>query len=62
MFTLQQIDGRVIFSAPTLVCILAYSATAIASTSPTGWRAGQPAGFAVAAEIERPLADRQDSD
>ena len=31
VFTLQQIDGRVIFSAPTLVCILAYSATAIAS-------------------------------
>jgi hypothetical protein len=32
------------------------------ATSPTGWRAEQPAGFAVAAEIERPLADRQDSD
>jgi drug/metabolite transporter (DMT)-like permease len=31
VFALQQIDGRLSYSAPTLICILAYSAAAIAS-------------------------------
>jgi hypothetical protein len=31
IFALQQVDGRLICSTPTLICILAYSAAAIAS-------------------------------
>jgi len=32
VFALQQLDGRLSYSAPTLICILAYSAAAIVST------------------------------
>jgi drug/metabolite transporter (DMT)-like permease len=38
VFALQQIDGRLVYSTPTLVCILAYSAAAIASNLAHGWR------------------------
>jgi drug/metabolite transporter (DMT)-like permease len=38
VFALEQFDGRVIYSMPTLVCILAYSAAAIASNLAHGWR------------------------
>ncbi len=38
VFALQQIDGRLVYSTPTLVCIIAYSACAIASNLAHGWR------------------------
>jgi drug/metabolite transporter (DMT)-like permease len=38
VFALQQIDGRLAYSTPTLICILAYSACAIASNLLHGWR------------------------
>jgi drug/metabolite transporter (DMT)-like permease len=38
VFALEQIDGRVVYSAPTLVCIIAYSMAALASNVAHGWR------------------------
>jgi drug/metabolite transporter (DMT)-like permease len=38
VFALQQIDGRLVYSTPTLVCIMAYAAFAIASNLAHGWR------------------------
>jgi drug/metabolite transporter (DMT)-like permease len=42
VFALQQFDGRLVYSAPTLICILAYSVAAIVSNvahaKPDGWR------------------------
>lgn len=37
VFALQQLDGRIVYSTPTLVCILIYSAAAIASNLAHGW-------------------------
>ena len=45
VFALQQFDGRLIYSTPTLVCVLAYSAAAIASNVAHGFcqaHAGAP--------------------
>ncbi|SRR6266545_2151188 len=42
VFAAQQVDGRMVYSTPTLVCILGYSAAAIASNLAHGWRE-QPA-------------------
>jgi drug/metabolite transporter (DMT)-like permease len=42
VFAVQQLDGRLVYSTPTLVCILGYSAAAIASNFAHGWRE-QPA-------------------
>ena len=42
VFALQQIDGRLVYSTPTLVCILVYSAAAIASNLAHGWRDERP--------------------
>ncbi len=42
VFALQQIDGRLVYSTPTLICILVYSAAAIASNLAHGWREEQP--------------------
>jgi hypothetical protein len=36
VFVCEQLDGRMSYSAPTLACILAYSAAAIASTVTLG--------------------------
>jgi drug/metabolite transporter (DMT)-like permease len=38
VFALQQIDGRLAYSTPTLICILVYSTTAIAGYLARGWR------------------------
>ena len=38
VFALQQFDGRLAYSMPTLICILAYSACAIAGNVLHGWR------------------------
>jgi uncharacterized membrane protein YhaH (DUF805 family) len=38
VFALQQIDGRLVYSTPTLICIAAYSAAAIAGNLAHGWR------------------------
>jgi hypothetical protein len=38
VFALEQIDGRLVYSTPTLICIVAYSAAAIASNLAHGWR------------------------
>ena len=43
VFAVQQIDWRLAYSTPTLICILAYSAAAIASNLAHGWRDEQPA-------------------
>jgi len=40
----QQLDGRLVYSTPTLICILGYSAAAIASNIAHGWRQ-QPAAM-----------------
>ena len=37
VFACEQLDGRTSYSAPTLFCILAYSAAAIASNVARGW-------------------------
>ena len=44
VFALQQFDGRLTYSTPTLICILAYSAAAICSNR--GARPGTSAGNA----------------
>jgi len=41
IFALEQVDGRMAYSAPTLVCILFYSASTIASNVAHGWRDAQ---------------------
>jgi hypothetical protein len=38
VFALQQLDGRLVHSTPTLICILAYSVCAIAANVLHGWR------------------------
>ena len=38
VFALEQIDGRLIYSTPTLVCIAVYSAAAITSNLARGWK------------------------
>jgi len=44
VFGVQQLDGRLAYSTPTLICILGYSAAAIASNIAHGWRE-QPAAM-----------------
>ncbi len=53
VFALEQFDGRISYSAPTLVCILAYSASAIFSTTAHGLAARERARPAV---MPRPAA------
>jgi len=38
VFALEQIDGRLVYSTPTLVCIVGYSAAAIATNLAHGWK------------------------
>jgi hypothetical protein len=38
VFALQQIDGRLTYSTPTLLCVLVYSGCAIAGSVLHGWR------------------------
>ena len=38
VFALQQVDGRLVYSTPTLLCILTYSICAIAGNLAHGWR------------------------
>ena len=60
VFTLQQIDGRLSYSAPTLICILAYSAAAIASNVAHARRdAGKPALNKPAQPKERRVSARR---
>ena len=42
VFALEQIDGRLVYSMPTLICVIAYSAAAIASNLAHGWRDDRP--------------------
>jgi drug/metabolite transporter (DMT)-like permease len=42
VFALEQVDGRMLHSLPTLVCILAYSACVIASNITHGWKEDRP--------------------
>jgi hypothetical protein len=44
VFGVQQLDGRLAYSTPTLICILGYSTAAIASNIAHGWRE-QPAAM-----------------
>jgi drug/metabolite transporter (DMT)-like permease len=46
IFAVEQLDGRITWSAPTLACILAYSAFVIAGNVAHGWRARPAAGLA----------------
>jgi drug/metabolite transporter (DMT)-like permease len=43
VFALQQVDGRLVYSTPTLICVLAYSVCAIAGNVLHGWREERPA-------------------
>lgn len=43
VFAFEQVDGRMSYSAPTLVCILGYSAFAIAANIAHGWHSATPA-------------------
>ena len=45
IFALEQFDGRMTYSAPALVCILFYSASAIVCNVTHGWRASSPEGL-----------------
>jgi hypothetical protein len=40
VFAMEQIDGRLVYSTPTLICIAAYSAAAIAGNLAHSWRGG----------------------
>ena len=42
VFSLEQIDGRMIWSLPTLICILAYSFFVIVSNIAHGWHEDKP--------------------
>ena len=42
VFALEQFDGRTRYSMPTLICILAYSASVILSNIAHGWRGETP--------------------
>ena len=59
VFALQQIDGRLTYSTPTLVCVLAYSACAIAGNVLHGWR---DARSAPSHDLEARLTLKQPSD
>ena len=48
VFALQQIDGRLVYSTPTLICILVYSAAAIAGNLAHGWRNDRASTIAMA--------------
>jgi hypothetical protein len=52
IFALQQVDGRLTYSTPTLLCILAYSTFVIASNLMHGWR-----DRSVAASSARPVPE-----
>jgi drug/metabolite transporter (DMT)-like permease len=43
VFALEQIDGRIAYSTPTLICIIGYSMAAIVSNLAHGWRKERPA-------------------
>ena len=43
VLALEQVDGRMSYSMPTLICILAYSACVIASNVLHGWKEDKPA-------------------
>jgi drug/metabolite transporter (DMT)-like permease len=38
VFVLEQVDGRLVYSTPTLICIVFYSAAVIASNLTHGWK------------------------
>ncbi len=38
VFVLEQVDGRLVYSTPTLICIVFYSAAVIASNLAHGWK------------------------
>jgi len=46
VFALQPVDGRLVYSTPSLLCILAYSICAIAGNIAHGWRDRRPASAA----------------
>jgi hypothetical protein len=48
VFALQQIDGRLVYSTPTLICIIAYCAAAIAGNLAHGWRNDRASTIAMA--------------
>ena len=48
VFALEQIDGRLVYSTPTLICIAAYSAAAIAGNLAHGWRDDRASAAAMA--------------
>ena len=48
VFALQQIDGRLVYSTPTLICIIAYCAAAIAGNLARGWRDDRASTIAMA--------------
>lgn len=52
VFALQQLDGRLSYSTPTLVCILAYSAAAIASNVVHQWHATRREKVEPSEEVE----------
>lgn len=49
VFAMEQIDGRLVYSTPTLICIAAYSAAAIAGNLAHGWRGDVPGRSRIAA-------------
>lgn len=48
VFAMEQVDGRLVYSVPTLICIAAYSAAAIAGNLAHGWRNDRASAIAMA--------------
>jgi drug/metabolite transporter (DMT)-like permease len=47
IFALEQLDHRMTYSAPTLLCIVAYSVFVVGGNVAHGWRAGPPVNVVV---------------
>jgi drug/metabolite transporter (DMT)-like permease len=59
VFALEQFDGRLHYSLPTLACILAYSASVIVSNIAHGWSDESPRGRRPAEQVQTQVAQQQ---
>jgi drug/metabolite transporter (DMT)-like permease len=59
VFALEQFDGRLHYSLPTLACILAYSASVIVSNIAHGWSGESPRSRRPAEQVQSQFAQQQ---
>jgi hypothetical protein len=59
VFALEQLDGRLHYSSPTLACILVYSASVIVSNIAHGWSDELPRSRRPAGKVQSQVAQQQ---